>query len=561
MSKKYKANITKKTEDSSSSKTKVAKAPFSLNDLNNKTLWVFTALLVVVYFIASTFSDGFYMHDEPMFYMYAKDLLKNPAEGLLGFQKVGYTLFLVLPSLLGFTFVKFICSLISAVTVMYSYKIIKKLGGKNSFLIFFLLGLQPLWFMLAFRDFSEYLVAFLLVMTIWNHLNGKYIFGALLLSYAALTRIEYHVLLGLYFIILVAKKQWIPALCTGALTLLHNIVGFVITDDPLYLMNKLIDYSSQNNDAYPKRGFDYYIVMSNIVYGSVSIMLFFNYIGISILKKKKPMWIMLVPVVFIFFLYCIFNHQTWEIGVGGGNLRYVLPIAPFMCILGVLSLDDIMDFKKRYLLLIFLVPVAFLIGVYQTFDHNFMSMMDGMVNGEFFEDRVVKFWIPLILAITTIALIIFPLKRKHYMIAIPLLTIILAISSVRTFSLNSEDITMKKAGKWYNNYLKKNKTNPNALFTEDSQIACSHILFYHFTDKTTNDFKKKPIIDFTKEDTDSMSVGDLIVWESHYGYRPKLRPTSQPYDFYDKSPNFEKIQYYQSKDKRFLIAFFRKIKD
>lgn len=560
MSKKYKANVGSQKEETAADKPKAVKVPFSVNNMDNKVLWGVTILLTVVYFVASTFSDGFYMHDEPMFYMYAKDLLKNPADGLLGFQKVGYTLFLVLPSLLGFTFVKFTSSLLSAVTVMYAYKIIQKLGGKNSFLIFFLLGLQPLWFMLAFRDFSEYLVAFLLVMTLWNHLNKKYIFAALLLSYAALTRMEYHVLLGLYFVILVAKKEWIPALCTGALTLLHNVVGFFLTDDPLYLMNKVIEYGGQNNDAYPKRGFDYYFVMSNIVYGAVSIMLFFNYIGITILKKKKPLWMLFVPVVFIFSLYCIFNHQTWGIGVGGGNLRYVLPIAPFMCILGILSIDEIKDFSKRYLLLIFLVPVALLIGVYQTFDHNFMTLMDGMVNGEFYEDKVVKVWIPLILAVATIAMVLFPLKKKHYLIGIPVLTIILAISSVRTFNLNPEDLTMKKAGKWYVKYLEKNKNNPNALFTENSQIACSHILFYHFTDKTTNDFNKKPIIDFTIEDTDSMAVGDLVVWESHYSYRPKLRATSQPYDFYDKSPKFEKLQYYQSKDNRFLIAFFRKIK-
>lgn len=561
MSKKYKANISKQKEEPTVSKPKAITPPFSVNDMNSKVLWGLTILLTIVYFVASTFSDGFYMHDEPMFYMYAKDLLKNPAEGLLGFQKIGYTLFLVLPSLLGFSFVKLVSSLLSAVTVTYSYKIIQKLGGKNSFLIFFLLGLQPLWFMLAFRDFSEYLVAFLLVMTVWNHLNKKYIFAALLLSYAALTRMEYHVLLGGYFIILVAKKQWLPALCTGALTVLHNIVGFIITEEPLYLMNRLIEYSSGHNDAYPKRGFDYYFVMSNVVYGSVSIVLFFNYIGASILKKKKPIWILLVPVIFIFLLYCVFNHQTWGIGVGGGNLRYVLPIAPFMCILGVLSIDEIMDFKKRYMLLIFLVPVALLIGVYQTFDHNFMAMMDGMVNGEFFEDKVVKVWIPLIIAMVAIGMVLFPLKKQHYLIGIPALTIILAITSVRTFNLNPEDLTMKKAGKWYARYLEKNKTNPNALFTEDSRVACSHILFYHFTDRTTNDFNKKPIIDFTIEDTDSMKIGDLVVWESHYGYRPKLRPTSQPFDYYDKNQNFEKIQYYQSKDNRFLIAFFRKIRE
>jgi len=560
MSKKYKANISKQKEEPVVAKPKTAKAPFSINDMDTRVLWGVTILLTIIYFVASTFSDGFYMHDEPMFYMYAKDLLKS-SDGLLGFQKIGYTLFLVIPSLLGFSFVKLVSSLLSALTVMYSYKIIKKLGGNNSFLIFFVLGLQPLWFALAFRDFSEFLVAFLLVMTVWNHLNKKYIFAALLLSYAALTRMEYHVVLGLYFIILVTKKQWIPALCTGALTIVHNFVGFFLTDDPLYLMNKVIEYGGQNNDAYPKRGFDFYLVMSNIVYGSVAIMLFVNYIGVSILKKKKPIWIMLVPVIFIFSLYCVFNHQTWGIGVGGGNLRYVLPVAPFLGILGVLSIDEIMDFKKRHLLLIFLVPIALLIGVYQTFDHNFMALMDGMVNGEFYEEKVVRDWVPLILAFITVGLVLLPLKKKHYLIGIPVLTIILAITSVRTFNLNPEDKTMEKAGKWYVRYLEKNKTNPNALFTEDSRIACSHILFYHFTDKTTNDFNKKPIIDFTKEDTDSMKVGDLVVWESHYGYRPKLRATSQPYDFYDKSPNFEKIQYYQSKDKRFLIAFFRKIRE
>ncbi len=559
MSKKNKANTGSQKYKTVSAKPRTKSTPFSVNDMNTKTLWGFTILLTIVYFIASTFSDGFYMHDEPMFYMYAKDLLKNPAEGLLGFQKVGYTLFLVLPSLFGFTFVKFISSLLAATTVMYSYKIIKKLGGKNSFIVFFLLGLQPLWFMLAFRDFSEYLVAFLLVMTLWNHLNKKYIFAALLLSYAALSRIEYHVILGLYFLILVAKKQWIPALCTGALTVLHNLVGFIITEDPLYLVTKVIEYGGHNNDAYPKRGFDYYFMMSNVVFGSTSIILFFNYIGISILKKKNPNWLMLVPVIFIFVLYCVFNHQSWGIGVGGGNLRYVLPIAPFVCILGVLSIDELVDFKKRYLLLIFLVPVTFLIGNYQTFDHNFMALMDGMVNGEFYEDRVVKVWMPLIIAVITVVMVFLPLKKQHYLIGIPIITIILAMTSVRTFNLNPEDLTMKKAGKWYVRYLEKNKSNPNALFTEDSQVACSHILFYHFTDKTTNDFSKKPIIDFTKEDTDSMAVGDLIVWESHYGYRPKLRPTSQTYDYYDKDPRFEKVQYYQSKDNRFLIAFFRKI--
>lgn len=527
------------------------KGSFSLNDLNNKTLWIFTGILTIVYFIFSTFSDGFYMHDEPMFYLYAKELLQSPQESLLSFQKLGYILYLALPSLGGFTFLHFCNSLLSAVTVMYSYKIVQKLGGKNSFLVFFILGLQPLWFMLAFRNFSEFLTAFVLVMAAWNHFNKKYIFAAFLVSYAALTRQEYHILLGLYFWILVFKKQWIAALSTGVLTVLHNFMGYFITDDILYLPNQVIKYSHENNSAYPKRGFDYYFIMSNVVFGATSLVLFINYIGISILKKKLPNLILLIPVLITFLLYCVFNHTTWDIGVGGGNLRYVLPIAPFMVILGVLSIDEIAEYGKKYLTLIFLLPLLLLITIYQTYDHDFMKLLE---DGD-------RYWMPFVLALATIVILMLPLKSKQYLLTFGLISVILIVSTARTFNLNPEDATMKKAGEWFSRYLEKNKNVEGALFTEDSRITSGHILFFYYSNKYKSDYKNRPVIDITKEVTDTLKKGDIVVWDSHYGYRPELRPTSQPYDFYDKNPDFEKIQYYQSKDNRFLIAFFRKVKD
>ena len=550
--------MTKKTKQNSQKeqvlepKEVAGNKEFSLNNLNNVYLWTFTIVLAVVYSIFSTFSDGFYMHDEPMFYMYAKDFLKDPVHAFRGFQRIGYVTFLVLPALGGFTFLNIFNSVLASVTVLYSYKIIRKLKGKNSFLIFFLLGLQPLWFMLAFRNYSEFLLAFLLVMTIWNHLNMRYIFSALLLSYAAISRIEYHSLLGLYFIVLVVKKQWLPALLTGTFTVLENLLGFILTDDILYLPNQIIDYSERMSGSWPKRGFDHYLTMSNIIFGGTTLTLFVTYISSKIINREKPVWLITGATLFVIIFNCLINWQSVEIGPGNaGNLRYFIPIAPFVAILGSLAIDDILKIKKKYLLLIFLIPFLVGVGIFQTYDHNFISLL---IDGE-------RYWVPLVIMIIMSVLIVLPLKQQHYLVSIGLLSIVVILTSARTFDLNPEDATMKKAGKWYTKHIKKHANGEGALFVNDSKVACSHILFYHFTDKGTNDFVKKPIIDFTKEDTDSMAIGDLVVWESHYGYRPKLRATSQPYDFYDKSPNFEKIQYYQSKDKRFLIAFFRKIKD
>ena len=544
------AKKSKHEEQVLETKKEVENKSFSLNNLNNTYLWGFAIVLAIVYSIFSTFSDGFYMHDEPMFYMYAKDFLKDPISAFRGFQRIGYVTFLVLPALGGFTFLNIFNSVLASITVLYSYKIIRKLKGNNSFLIFFLLGLQPLWFMLSFRNYSEFLLAFLLVMTIWNHLNKRYIVSALLLSYAAVSRIEYHSLLGVYFIILIVKKQWIPALLTGTFTVLENLLGFMLTDDLLYLPNQIISYSERMSGSWPKRGFDHYLTMSNIIFGGTTLTLFITYLSSKIIRKEKPVWLITGATLFIILFNCIINWQSVEIGPGNaGNLRYFMPIAPLVAILGVLAVDDVLKIQKKYLLLLFLVPFLIGVGIFQTYDHNFISLL---TDGE-------RYWLPLVIMIITSILIVLPLKQKHYITSLGILSMVVIMTSARTFNLNPEDSTMEKAGKWYTSYLEKNKSNPNALFTEDSRVACSHILFYHFTDKSTNDFNKKPIIDFKKEDTDSMEVGDLVVWESHYGYRPKLRATSQPYDFYDKHPNYQKIQYYQSKDNRFLIAFFRKI--
>ena len=545
------AKKSKHEEQVLETKKEVENKSFSLNNLNNTYLWGVAIVLAIVYSIFSTFSDGFYMHDEPMFYMYAKDFLKDPISAFRGFQRIGYVTFLVLPALGGFTFLNIFNSVLASITVLYSYKIIRKLKGNNSFLIFFLLGLQPLWFMLSFRNYSEFLLAFLLVMTIWNHLNKRYIVSALLLSYAAVSRIEYHSLLGVYFIILIVKKQWIPALLTGTFTVLENLLGFMLTDDLLYLPNQIISYSERMSGSWPKRGFDHYLTMSNIIFGGTTLTLFITYLSSKIIRKEKPVWLITGATLFIILFNCIINWQSVEIGPGNaGNLRYFMPIAPLVAILGVLAVDDVLKIQKKYLLLLFLVPFLIGVGIFQTYDHNFISLL---TDGE-------RYWLPLVIMIITSILIVLPLKQKHYITSLGILSMVVIMTSARTFNLNPEDSTMEKAGKWYTSYLEKNKSNPNALFTEDSRVACSHILFYHFTDKSTNDFNKKPIIDFKKEDTDSMEVGDLVVWESHYGYRPKLRATSQPYDFYDKHPNYQKIQYYQSKDNRFLIAFFRKIK-
>ncbi|MBL4593057.1 MAG: hypothetical protein JKX68_04480 [Flavobacteriales bacterium] len=179
---------------------KEIKKEIETKEVNNITLLIMTVVLAIVYFVFSTFSDGFYQHDEVGNFMAAQRIWYDDILQILGANtKSGYRLLYAFPALGGFAFLKFFNSLVAAFTVYFSYKLLAKLGSKNKLLIFFVLGLQPLWFMLSFRNYAELTVAFLMVLCALQFYNKKYILSALIISYVAFTRQEYHMISGLLF--------------------------------------------------------------------------------------------------------------------------------------------------------------------------------------------------------------------------------------------------------------------------------------------------------------------------------------------------------------------------
>ena len=518
--------------------------------ISNLTLYLITIGLTIVYFVFSRFSNGFYMHDEVANFLDMQNFWSEPMSLFGAAAKTGYKLFYVLPALGGYTFLHFFNSLVAAFTVFFAYKILDKLGYKKPLLVFFLLGLQPLWFMLSFRNYAEMLVAFLLAFGVYQHVSKKYILAALTISFVAFSRTELHVVSGLYFLWLIFNKKWLAAVLTGTFTVLNFIIGFAMTGDILNVLKETKAYSDSIKDAYPRQGFDHYFLMSSVIFGSTSIVLFFNYLGICILKKIQPNWVILITVLVIFGLNALFNAQFMAFGPGnGGNLRYLLPIAPLLSILGIVSIYEVSTFTKKYLLFIFLIPTIITIGVFQTFEHNFVKFTE------------VKDWSPLLFAVISTVLLLLPLKLKHYLITFSILAVMVTLSIVDTRKIQPEEEIVKKAAKWYNDQIKQSKNPQNnnpVLFTEDSRLALEHALFYFYSEKNRGSFKNKPV-GLTKEATDTLKKGDLVIWESHYGYRPQLRPTSLKYEDYENDPRFQKIQYYQSSDNRFTIVFFLKV--
>jgi hypothetical protein len=124
-----------------------------------------------------------------------------------------------------------------------------------------------------------------------------------------------------------------------------------------------------------------------------------------------------------------------------------------------------------------------------------------------------------------------------------------ALLSVRPFKASPEDITMETVT---NSIIAKGYTD------KEIPIYTNHVLFKYFFDKKKHHTYDKQIY------TDSLSlqtapVGSIILWENHYGYRPKLNPNTVSPAYFERRPTqYTLLQNRISSNQRFQALVFEK---
>lgn len=513
-----------------------------------------TLALAGLYFLYSRSADGFYQQDEAAHFVSMKGFWHNPNSVLSNWAKPGYKLLYALPSLLGSDFVMLINCLVAAFTCFFAYQIAKLLGSKIAILAFVLTATQPLWINLAFRNYSELITALLLSIAIYFHYKEKHIFASLSASYIAFIRQEFYPILGLYFLYLAVNRRFIPALLLGVFPLVHQVWGMAVTGDPLYLLNQILGTSEQIAGQYPRKGFMHYFKMSITIFGSVAVTLWVAYLwtwffervsnwrsktGFYAGLKDKANLILAVSVLY-FLMNCIFNSQTLQIGPAtGGNLRYLLIISPLVAVLGTLQVEKFKLSLYKPQILILLSVFALLVAIFMTHPHNFVIFNE--------EERD---WIPLIGVIASLFLMILPLKLKQDLIGLSVVAFFIVLVTVRPIKLSEEDKACKNLAKWYEQY-ELAKGEPPQLFVH-------HEMFYYYLGRTPYDFQTKPKAIEEKFLKDAPK-GSLIIWDSHYSYRPKMRAESLMYNYFTEKPNeYETLNQIVAADQSFGILVFEK---
>lgn len=513
----------------------------------NATVIILVSVLGLIYFLYSFYSKGFYQHDEIAHFLNMKDFWNDPNVILGNWSKPGYKLVYVLPSLLGIKFVTFINSILCALAVYFTYDILKKYNSQYAVLAVFILGLSPMWFQLSFRNYAEFTSVIMLLIALWCHQREKFIYAALLVSYASFTRQELFVVTGLYFWVLIFRKQYLPAVLTGTFAIVLHLWGYFSTGNMLFLYDYLFGYMNEISGAFLKpRGLQRIPELSAVLFGAIAPLLFIVYLGASLFLKKKLHYLVLVPLLSVYAYYALGDAEWFPSGIPI-NTRQLLINTPFLVILAILGLDRfyLLSADQKKWMLALLVPYIGIVWLFMSKTHNWVVLLD--------EDN----YVPLFVSIATLVLLYLPTKEKTKIGLFALVALISLGGSFKKFENTEENKTMKRVA----NYYMRASKSKDGVFTTESKVYYTHPLFAFYQDKSKTTFTTPA--EFINEETiKDIPKGSVIFWDSHYSYRPKEegRKVKESY-FLDRPNEYRYLNGFQSKDNRVKVSVFYKNND
>ncbi len=511
----------------------------------------------LIYFGYSFIPQELYQHDEVGHYFSMRGFWDNPNSILGNWPKTGYKLVYVIPSLFGPGFLVFFNCVLAALCCFLCFKVSMQTGSRNSLLAFCLLALQPFMIQLSFRNYPEILTAVFLLLAAYFHFRHRYIISSLFVSYTMIIRQEMAPVLIAYALYFVMKKKWLPVLSLLVFPLLYNLWGALAFHDPLYLFTSTLSLGRKFADTYPRHGFWHYALMSITIFGPVCVTLMAAYTGELFLFRKskvrdaisrnqftsddvklKHAGYFLLAVVLLFTgIHSLFNLKLIKIGTSpGGVLRYMMVVSPFIAILGGIAADWLAHLKDRLRLFPFFAVLLIVVGVFMSRQHN---------NTVFLDQTDLK---PFIFTALTVLILLLPLSAGKRAAALVGASVIFNLLAIRPYPISPENETMKKVALW-----------AKERHVEEHRILVNHSLFFYHLGMLKSDVKEGSET-ITKESVEKAPAGTIIVWDSHYSFRPTLKENQMNYDYYLKDKErFRLLMQFISRDKRFGVFIFEKL--
>lgn len=314
-------------------------------------LLVYYFVMIALAFIAKgTGDDG----DSVFHFLFAKYAFASPENFVNHWAKPVYVLLSSVFAQFGFIGIKIFNVTVTTLAIFFTYRIAQQLRIQNSWFVVIILCCAPMYIRLSLSGLTEPLFALAFASVIFLAMRQKLFYSVLLASFLPFIRSEGLIILCVYFLFLLFKKEWklIPVLATGHV--IYSIIGWVFYKDFLWVFNRMT-YATLNSAYGHGSPFTFIYGMVDFLgipllilfcLGTVSgIVCFFRDIFRSMKNfSAEELWLIYGGFFGVWFSHMIF----WTFGLFNslGLLRVLVAVIPCAGIICVRGFNVILGWKK-----------------------------------------------------------------------------------------------------------------------------------------------------------------------------------------------------------------------
>ncbi|MDP2176645.1 MAG: hypothetical protein Q8K70_12115 [Bacteroidota bacterium] len=284
-------------------------------------------------------------------YLISKSAFNHPELLIDQWNKPVFTWLTVLITQLGFNaliWFNIACVLFSGLLLAFG---LKKTGYMNTWAVIPMLIFVPILFQNIISGLTEPLNILILSLILYFWMNKQLNWALIIASFLPYVRTEGFVILGAIFLLILFKKEYKSLLWLFVGSFIMNIVGFVITGKPFWIIteNPYLKHEMHGTFDPGNGSFNHFFNQSRNLFGLPLIVLFILghvLLGYNWIKKRVVSDVFFLSVL-IFWLYFMAHTLIFYWGILGshGLTRVMAVIAPVMVLV---ALYPILELTKKF---------------------------------------------------------------------------------------------------------------------------------------------------------------------------------------------------------------------
>ena len=316
--------------------------------------------------------------DDISHYRIARLAFNNPELFLDLWGKPLFTLPASLFARFGYNGVKIMNVLISALTLLVTYRVTALLKLRYSWSVVILTGFAPVFLALSYSGMTEIIFSLMVVTALWAGVRGKHIMMLLILSLLPFARSEGFVLWIPVIVALVIEGRYrmLPLLATGFL--LFSVAGAFMFGDIFWLINR---FPYSGSDLYGSGSLLHFVRELPHITGIAMLLLILIGMGGIISGGKRALivgekeyfmiWYVVLPALFYFAAHSL----VWWMGKGNsaGLIRVMAAIIPMLAIAALYGIERLTLFIERkninHLPLVLIIMVVVVVEGWSRYPH------------------------------------------------------------------------------------------------------------------------------------------------------------------------------------------------